>query len=377
MLVGEKLKYYGIILALSFGSFIIIQQAAIFTGLMSRTYSFIGDTSQADIWVTDPKVELVEDPQPLKDTDLFRVKSVDGVSWAVPLFRGKIKARLRNGEFTNCTLIGLDDSTLIGGPPGFVQGSILDLKKPDAVIISQEGIEGQLAITTVEGEKEYLRLGDAFELNDRRAVLEGICKITRVFLTQPVIYTTYSRAITYTPPERKLLSFILVKAKKGENLQQLCQKIQRQTGLAAYVERDFENMTLYYYLNNTGIPLNFGIAVLLGFIIGTAISGQTFYNFILDNVRYLAVFKALGASNRLLIKMTLLQIAWVGMIGWGLGVGSASLFGFVFCGTNLSFMFPWQLFYLSAFAVFFICALSSIISLRKIMTIDPVLVFKS
>ncbi len=134
---------------------------------------------------------------------------------------------------------------------------------------------------------------------------------------------------------------------------------------------------MYYYLENTGIPLNFGIAVFLGFIIGTAVSGQTFYNFVLDNVRYLAVFKALGASNELLIKMTLLQITWVGIIGWGLGVGAAGIFGFLFRDTDLSFMFPWQLFYLSAFAVFFICTLSSLISLRKIMKIEPALVFKS
>ena len=70
-------------------------------------------------------------------------------------------------------------------------------------------------------------------------------------------------------------------------------------------------------MKNTGIPLNFGIAVILGFIIGMAISGQTFYNFILDNLRYLGTFKAMGANNRLLTKMVLLQAVWVGFIGWG------------------------------------------------------------
>ena len=51
-----------------------------------------------------------------------------------------------------------------------------------------------------------------------------------------------------------------------------------------------------------------------------AISGQTFYNFILDNLRYFATFKAMGANNRLLTKMVLLQAVWVGFIGWGLGI---------------------------------------------------------
>ena len=34
-----------------------------------------------------------------------------------------------------------------------------------------------------------------------------------------------------------------------------------------------------YVIKQTGIAVNFGISVLLGFVIGTAIAGQTFYNF--------------------------------------------------------------------------------------------------
>ncbi len=156
----------------------------------------------------------------------------------------------------------------------------------------------------------------------------------------------------------------------------MCQRITKNTGLIAYTSREFEDLTINYYLENTGIPLNFGVAVLLGLIIAIAISGQTFHNFILDNVRYLAVFKAMGASNKLLLRMTLLQIVWVGWIGWGIGVGGAALFGYFFRGSNLSFLLPWQLLYLSGFSMFFICAISSIVSLRKITKVDPGAVFK-
>ena len=71
-------------------------------------------------------------------------------------------------------------------------------------------------------------------------------------------------------------------------------------------------MTVEYFMKNTGIPINFGIAVALGFIVGTAIAGQTFYNFTLDNLRHFGALKAMGAGNGMLLRMILLQALVVG-----------------------------------------------------------------
>ena len=90
-------------------------------------------------------------------------------------------------------------------------------------------------------------------------------------------------------------------------------------------------------MKNTGIPINFGIAVVLGFLIGTAIAGQTFYNFTLENLRYFGTLKAMGATNGILLRMILLQALVVGALGYGLGVGGAALFGYLMGGTELSF----------------------------------------
>src|ERR1700730_13589052 len=121
MLVGDKVKYLGIILGLTFASFIISQQAAILVGIVNRTFGFITDTSQPNIWVMDPTVQYIADIKPLVETDLWRVRSVDGVAWAVPLYYGTIQARMHNGIFQTCIFIGIDDSTLIGAPPILVE----------------------------------------------------------------------------------------------------------------------------------------------------------------------------------------------------------------------------------------------------------------
>jgi putative ABC transport system permease protein len=378
MLVGDRGKYLGIIMGLTFASLLITQQSSIFTGLMTRTYSFIGDLSQPDIWVMDPKVQYIDDSKPMQDTELFRIRGVKGVEWAVPLYKGLLKARLESGTFQVCNVLGIDDATLIGGPPRMLQGSLSDLRQQDAIIVNDVGANTRLAKRPSRpGDKPVpLKVGDTLEINDRRAVVVGICRVTRTFQSQPVIYTTYSRATSFAPRERKLLSFILVKAGPEEAPKALAERIRENTGLAAYTAQEFKDLTYRYYVKNTGIPINFGIAVGLGFLIGCAIAGQTFYNFTLENLRYFGTLKAMGATNGILLRMILLQALMVGALGYGLGVGGASLFGYLLGGTELSFRLTKDLLFLSAGAIIVIIIFSALISIRKVMRLEPAIVFK-
>jgi len=377
MLVGDRGKYLGILVGLTFASLLITQQSAIFVGLMSRTFGFLRDTSQPDIWVMDPKVQFIDDIKPLQDTALFRVRGVEGVEWAVPLYKGLIKARLPNGNFQTCNVVGLDDTTLVGGPPVMIEGRLADLRRSDSVIVDIVGATDKLAHVTPDGRREPLRVGDTLELNDHRAVVVGLCSVTRTFQSQPVVYTTFSRATAFAPRERKLLSFVLVKAKPGIDHHALCRRITEITGLAAYTGGEFKEMTVRYFMKYTGIPINFGMSVVLGFLVGIAIAGQTFYNFTLDNLRFFGTLKAMGAGNGQLLGMIVLQALLVGFIGYGLGVGAASLFGWLTSGSELAFRLPWQLMVLSATAVLLICAGSAVLSILKVFRLEPAIVFKS
>ncbi|MDN3505276.1 MAG: ABC transporter permease [Rhabdochlamydiaceae bacterium] len=379
MLSGDRAKYLGIVMGLTFAALIITQQSAIFVGLMIRTYSLVSDTPQADIWVMDPYVRYIDDVKPIPMNDLYKVRSVSGVDWAVPYYKGMIKAYLPDGNIQQCILIGVDDASLIGGPYQMKEGKLMNLKMPDGIIIDNFGREFKLAYRKDPkiDKLTQLGMGSVFELNDKRAKVVGICDITRTFQNQPIIYTTFSRALQYAPPERKQLNYVLVKAKDPEQAEALCEKITKQTGLAAYTKKQFSNLTMDYYLKHTGIPVNFGIVVVLGFVIGVAVAGQTFYNFTLDHLKFLGTFKAMGASNKLLFKLTVIQSLVVGSIGWGLGIGLASLLGIFLNNTMLSFRLPWELMLFSLCSILFICFLSALISIYKIFKLEPAIVFKS
>jgi putative ABC transport system permease protein len=221
-----------------------------------------------------------------------------------------------------------------------------------------------------------LKVGDVLELNDNRAVVVGICRVQRTFQSQPVIYTTYSRATRFAPRERKLLTFVLVGPRPGVDPHELCARIEAATGLSAETHEDFQWKTVLHFMKYTGIPINFGIAVLLGFLVGTAIAGQTFYNFTLENLKQFGALKAMRAGNGTILRMILLQALLVGTIGYGLGVGAAATFGILSRNSELAFRLPWQVLAVTAAAVTLICMLAAVISIRKVVKLEPAIVFK-
>lgn len=379
MLVGDRAKYLGMLMGVTFACLLITHQEAIFVGIMARTYSVITDLAQPDLWVMDPKVQFIDDSKPVRDTQLYQVRGVDGVEWAVPLYKGLLRARLEDGNFQSCSILGLDDATMIGGPPDMLEGRLEDLRQEDAVIVDTVGANGRLAKPpTSPGEKQVpLKVGDVLELNDHRAVVVGICRSSRSFQNQPILYTTYTRAMRFAPRERKMLSFILVKARPGQDLSSLCKRIEAATELAALTAFEFKVKTFWYYMKFTGIPINLGIAMFMSIAVGSAIAGQTFYTFTLENLRYFGTLKAMGAGNAMLFRMILLQAVMVGVIGYGIGVGAASVFGYFASGTEAAWRMVWQLPLFTAGVVIFICSVSASICIRKVMRLEPAVVFRS
>jgi putative ABC transport system permease protein len=300
---------------------------------------------------------------------------VPGVEWAVRLYKGQARARFQDGNFQQFILLGLDDATLVGAPREILLGSLADLRQPDAVIIDEAGYRYLWP-------GEPLDVGRTFEMNDHRAVIVGVCKARPTFQTFPIVYTRYSQATRFVPSERKMMSFVLAQPEPGLKAEEVCTRIHEKTGLKALTRDAFFWTTIKYYLSRTGIPMNFGITVSLGFIVGAAIAGQTFYLFTVENLKQFGALKAMGVGNVRLVGMSLLQGAVVGAIGYGIGVGGAMLSGVVLGawsaqrGVALAFFMPWQILVGTAAAVAVIVVLASLVSIRRVLVLEPAIVFR-
>jgi len=369
MLFGDRAKYLMLLCGLTFAVMLIVQQGSIFWGLMMWSQANISNLN-VPIWVTDPGIAQVDEVKPIASTGVDRVRSVDGVEWAVPLYKGLLRARLADGDYHQITLTGLESATLIGRPAQILEGRFEDILQPDAVVLDQWAVERMGGPTVV-------KVGTIFELNDKLARVVAIAKTQKSFTNIPVVYTTYERAMRYVPRERRILSYVLAKAKDGVPVEDVVQRIRAQTGLGAFTEEEFGWKTIMWVLKNTGIGINFGTTILLGFIVGMAIAGQTFYLFTVENLRQFGALKAMGASTFTLARMILLQAFTVGLTGYGVGIGLATVFGFLTAsGGNLPFAETWQLLLMVLAALLAICTFSALISIIKLARLEPAIVFR-
>src|SRR5262249_26650476 len=371
MLTGDRSKFLGLVFGVTFATLLMTQQVSIFMGILTRTGNQILEVRDADVWVMDNRVRYLDESPGLQDTDLMRVRGVPGVAWAVRTYRGVVRARLEDGNTRNIRLSGLDDETLVGAPQQMIVGSLEGLKRPDAVIIDKAGYE------YMWGQEAY-QLGRTFQLNDKRAVLVGVCKVAQPFFSDPIVYARYSQVGYYVPRERNLMNYVLVKARDGVDHAELCRRIEQQTGRLALTGRQFFWKTIRYFLASTGIPVNFGITIALGFIVGAAVTGQTLYLFIVESLKQFGALKAMGIPNPGILGMIVLQALLVGGIGYGLGVGLTAIF-FIATGniTHLAGLhMTWVAFLGTAVAVVLIVIATSIISARRVLTLEPAIVFR-
>ncbi len=371
MLFGDRARYLMLISGVMFATVLMALGASLFCGLMSWTFATLRNV-RSPIWVAEAKVEQVGDAKPLRDTDTQRVRSVAGVAWASPFYQGLMQARLPDGSFKLVTLVGLDATTLTGAPP-LLAGSLEGLRQPNSVLLDEFGVD-----RLGEGLGRPLRVGDVFEMNDREARIVGLCHAARSFTGGPYVFTTYDRAVQYAPSQRKMLSFVLASPAPGLSAAEVARRIEKETGLRAFTESEFTWSTIGWYVRNTGIPINVGTLVLLGFVVGVAVSGQTFYAFVHENTRNLGALKAMGASTPTLCLMLVLQALSVGVVGYGIGLGVVSVLGRLALRVGkVPFLFLWQIPAAVLGAVVIICVVSALLGIWRVARLDPAVVFRS
>jgi putative ABC transport system permease protein len=372
MLTGDPAKYFGLVFAIAFCTFLLENQTSIFANIMKRTASQILDVTDAEVWVMDPQTEYWEQTKALKDTDLTRVRSVPGVQWAVRLFKGNPVARTLEGKFASSFLVGIDDATLAGAPREMLLGSWERLREPDSVVIDQAGY-------ILLFPDQPLALGRTLEMNDHRVTIVGISDVPAPFVSLPVMHTRYSEAINFLGRERTQLSFVIARPQPGVSASELTSRIHAQTGLRARTSLEFMWDCVRYYLQYTGIPVNFGITIAVAIIVGAVVAGQTFYLFTVENLKQFGALKAIGVTNLRLIGMILLQAFTAGTLGFSIGTGMAATFFEIFVHklATRGIVLMWQCVALTAACICFVVIVASLLSIRRVLVLEPAAVFRA
>lgn len=390
MLLGDTTKWMGVVLGVFLCTFLITHMLSLFTGLMARSYALVTDIPAADIWVMDEAVQYTDEPIGLPDTALSRVRGIPGVAWAVPLHTSTLRARLPSGAFQAVLLVGVDDATLLGAPSQIIGATPWILREADTGIVDSTSAHTLLQLPVnvapkepgyheldLSGPKRPLRTGDELLINDHRVVVGALAELGSRFLSKPTVYTTYSRAMAICPPQRNLLSFVLVKAAPGVDPAGLCRSIVSSTGLRARTAAQFCDDTYWYYVETTGVVKRIGLMVGIGVLTGVSVSALLLYLFTNENLRYYAVLKTLGATDMVVLRMILVQALLACSTGYGLGIGFSASVGTLIKSDAMPYSLVPLTLVFSACAVLLVGGVSAALSAHRLVRLETGEVFKN
>lgn len=367
MLIGNSAAFIGMIFGIFLAILLISQQSAIYLGLVSRSYRIVSNISSPDIWVIDPATKGEDLIRSMPKDYIQYVRSTPNIEWAVPVNYLLLPLTTTSGKYRVAEVYGIDDQTLIGMPT-LLKGNVEDLYREGAVIIDSNAAENLLATILPDGKKIPLKIGDQLEINGSRAVIVGIGKTIPGFFPQPIIFATNSQVQQFSGSSR--IQYIAAKSRKGSDIKQILNQINSNKKFLALTRKQMESRIADHFLK-TGIFINFGISVLLGMIIGFSIAGQIFYIMTIHNLGYYALIKALGGTQKMILKMILFQAFVVGIIGYILGTGVTLLWGFATKNTTLTFEFPGLLLLFTGSVAIVICVFIAFLSIKKVFKLDP------
>lgn len=366
MLFGDKIKLVMLLVGLMMPVMLIAQQGGMFTGFM-KLFSATIDRTNAPVWIMNKKVRFSDQDIPMYDSQLNHVRTIKGIEWAAPFTNVMVNIRLRGGNSEMSLITGIDSSSYIGLPSKIVEGDYHALKDSDTVFVDKTGMK----------KLGNPKVGDYLEINDKEVKVVGIVDIPQGFQAFPCLYTSYENAKKLAPFSRKNISFILAKPKAGEDINVLKKRISDEADLKMLTAEEFKWMTYDYYNTDTSLPAMFGVTILFGIIVGTIIVAQTFYTFVLENIRQFGTLKALGASNKTLVKMILTQSLVMAVISYFIAMGLTCFLSTVFVEEGMAGMtIPVPLMIFAFVIVICSSIFSSLISILKVIRLEPAMVFK-
>lgn len=387
MLMGDGVKYAGLMLGIAFTSFLVTFAASYFCGFMTRGFALISENT-ADVWVMDPAVTSVEQTTNMVNSALSRVRSVEGVASSMPLALGSVDVVFPNGRVQPFQIIGVDDVTLAGVPPLRNGSPSTVLRVPDTVIVDPGGTNGKLETPIgssdqwpydgphLDVQTRQLVRGDELLINDNRVTVAGVGSALARFPPRPLIYTTYSNVNRILPPERRRLTFVLANAAPGISPTQLAQRIEKWTGLRARSSADFKADTVRWFLANSEDVGDMAAMLYLAMAVGFGVTGVMLYMFTYESMEQYAVLKAMGAMPKLLITMILAQAGLCALIGTGIGLGVCAVVGQL--ATEVAgypFRMMWFTPLFGVLMVVIVSLVAAVISARPVLKLSPAAVF--
>jgi putative ABC transport system permease protein len=367
-MLADRGKLAACLLGVSFAVLLVNLQGGLLIGLIKKA-SLLIDYGQADIWVGHKHMKNVELGTFIPTRWLQRVRKIEGVERADAYVIAMTEARMPDGRYETVEVIGGEAGSPLGQAWALLPGSgNAALRQPDGVIVD-DCYDDQLGSP---------RVGDIREVNGRRARIVGKTHGIVGFTNQAYFFTTLDRARTryaHVPPDQ--CSYFLVKARPGTDIRALCRRLQQEVPEAGvYDAPTYSWMCMEFWLLRTGIGISFGLATVLGLLVGLAVVAQTLYAAVAERSKEFGTLKALGATEGCVARFLLAQALGNAVLGSALGVAASQIMGRLMSTPKAPVEMTWQVAVLSVLLIVLVCLLAAWLPYWRLRRIDPASVLR-
>ena len=366
-LFHDRIRFAVTLTGIVFALVLITIQFGLFLGFTTTTSNNI-DRSKADLWIVFHGVGYFDTGRMFSERKFYEVLSVPGVQQAEKYIQNFAYWKKPDGGVENVQVIGFHPGGL-GEPWNIVEGSVLDVKLEDGVIVDD-----------LYKEKLGVRkIGDRVEIGEHRARVVGFTHGIRSFTTSPFVYTSFKNSLNYTRPEARedQLAYILVKVAPGFTQDEVLENLRaRVKDVDIYTKAEFSRRTRFYWMFTTGAGLAVLTAALMGLVVGVAVVAQTIYAATMDHIREYGTLKAMGATNGYLYRVLIEQAVWSAVLGYGFAMIAAY---FIVQGSEKGgalILMPVAMKIGMLLLAVFMCITAALVSINKVTRLDPAMVFR-
>ena len=365
-LFHDQIRLAATLTGIAFSVVLMVVQWGLFKGFSTSTSQII-DHSGADLWVTAKNTAYLEQAIPFNERKYYQVLATPGVAKAEKYIVRFSIWKMASGRAESVAVVGCDPDSPMGVPFHLVEGDAEQLKQPNAVIVDRIYM-GKLGVE---------KLGDEAEINGNKVKVVGLTDGIRAFTTSPYVYARFKRAQDFSVIPVDQTNFVLVKAAPGVDVRQLKEELKaRLPDNDVFLTEEFSKSTQHYWMFTTGAGIAVLMAAMLGLVVGIAIVAQTIYATTMDHIREYGTLKAMGAPNSYVLGVILQQAAIAAVMGYAIGMGIAVVVVHSSAKGGANILLDWQ----TAVGMFFLtnvmCGLAAVVSVKKILGLDPAMVFR-
>ncbi|SPP99483.1 conserved membrane hypothetical protein [Candidatus Sulfobium mesophilum] len=367
ILLYDKVRSFITLLGVVFAVSLIFAQMGIYLGLMEMS-SVIIDNTPGDIWVTSKNSKNFDFSQPFPEYIYQQVLSVEGVQRAEKLIIAWSMIKQKEGGMEQIEMVGYDPDTGVGGPWKMKVGDSRDVKNGNFAIVDESAMR----------RLGNIKVGDYREVFFRRLQIVGISEGIRSFTTAPIIFTSYKLVqglLGWIGPDNTV--FVIAKVSPGNSVNSIVQKLkQRLKGVDVYSRDDFSRKTRLYWTIETGVGFAFLLTILISFLIGMLIIGQTIYNSTVEHIKEFGTLKAMGANNTDIYRIIFSQALINALFGYLISLVITLISVPIYEATDLVMVVRWWTNLIVLGLALVMCLSSAFVSIRKIKRIDPAILFR-